>query len=359
MHSQSYIPPRPNPILPFLETPSPAIQFEPLPFFKRVQTLLMPVSYHSDNNSANFYGLFFLTNDVLHYIVKSWNIARQEYKIQIILRLQQVRLDENVTDRLPYNLKVSVNDRRCKLPRRSKKPGITPWRYNIPIDITQLTDLKNRVQNTIKITWSNEPREYMAVLYVAQRLTWNDLVVELKKRPIRASVKTKELIKKTIENYADMDVDTMFATVKDPLTKLRMQLPARGVDCEHLQCFDAIPFLQMNDQKQRWTCPLCEKKIKFENIEVDEFFLNMLQSPDLSEECENVVLLKDGTWSERKNREFSNSSRTNDCGSTTNIEVFTLSDSDDDSDVVNINSNVDNVDTVEIIPKPKRFKYNP
>ena len=133
------------------------------------------------------------------------------------------------------------------------------------------------------------------------------------------------------ENLADMDVDTMLATVKDPLTQLRMQLPARGVDCKHLQCFDAIPFLRMNEQKETWKCTLCGKQIKFENIEIDEFFLIMLQSPDLSEECENVVLFKDGTWSERNNSEFSNNCRTNDCGSTNNREVFTLSDSDDDN----------------------------
>jgi len=120
----------------------------------------------------------------------------------------------------------------------------------------------------------------------------------------------------------------------------------------------------MNEQKQTWACPLCKKKIKFENIEVDEYFLNMLQNPDLREECENVVLLKDGTWSERKNVEFSKNSRTNDCKlteqitSTNNIEVFTLSDSDDDNDADNSNSCIDNVNNDKIIPKPKHFKHN-
>ncbi|XP_026822723.1 E3 SUMO-protein ligase PIAS3-like [Rhopalosiphum maidis] len=350
-HSQSYASPRLNPVQPIVETPYPAItqqEFEDLPFFKTVQTLLMPMYCQTNIDAANFTGLFYLTDNVRHSIVKSWNIARQEYKIQIILRLVQVGLDENVTERLPYNITVSVNDRQCKLPTLNipTKAGITPWRCNVPIDITQQTDLRNCLQNTLKITWSEEPHEYLAGVYVAQKLTWNDLLVELKKRPVRASDKTKELIKKSMENDADMGVDSMFATVKDPLTKLRMKLPARGVDCIHLQCFDAIQFLQMNEQKQTWTCPLCKKKIKFENIEVDEFFLNMLESPNLSEECENVILLKDGTWSERKNREFPSHSRTNDCRPTNNIEVFTLSDSDDDDD--------DN----EYIPKSKRLKFN-
>ena len=69
----------------------------------------------------------------------------------------------------------------------------------------------------------------MAGLDVTHSLTYNDCFVELRKRPVRTSIKTKEFINKTIYNLADMDVvdvDTMFATVKDLKTKLRMQLPA-------------------------------------------------------------------------------------------------------------------------------------
>jgi len=357
IHSQSYIPPRPNLTQPFVETPSPALQFERLPFFKTVKSLFNPVYCQTRIDSANFTGIFHLTENVIQAIVNSWNTAKQEYKIKIILRLLQVGLNENDTQRLPYNITVSVNDHQCMLPPLNipKIKGIASWRCNIPIDITQQTDLRNSVKNTLKITWSQEQHKYIAGVYVAHRLTWNDLLEELKKRPLRASDKTKELIKKSMEGEADMGVESMFATVKDPLTKLRMKLPARGVDCIHLQCFDAIQFLQMNEQKEKWTCPLCKKKIKFENIEIDEFFLNILQSPVLSEECENIVLLKDGSWSNEKNNEFSNNSRTNDRGSTNNIVVLTLSDSDDDNDADNSKSYVDHVDNGNIIPKSKCY----
>ncbi|XP_060859761.1 E3 SUMO-protein ligase PIAS3-like [Metopolophium dirhodum] len=362
IHSQSYIPPRPNPTQPFVEIVSPDIRFEHLPFFRTVQSLFKPVYCQTKTDSVDFTGIFHLTENVRHNIVNSWNTARQEYKIQIILRLLQVGLNENVTERLPYNITVSVNDRQCNLPTLNfpNIMGIAPWHCNIPIDITQQTDLGNSAKNTLKITWTNEPHKFMAGVFVARRLTWNDLLEELKKRPKRSSDKTKELIKKSMESEADMGVESVFATVKDPLTKLRMKLPARGVDCIHLQCFDAIQFLQMNEQKEKWTCPLCKKKMKFENIEIDEYFFNILNSPVLSEECESILLFKDGTWTYGKNNiGFSNNSRTNDCGSTNNIEVFTLSDSDDDNDADNSTSYVANVDNDEIIPKSKCFKYSP
>lgn len=338
LQTPSYNLPYTNNTLPHFNEAPPAssAEFENLPFFKTMQTLLTPTECQTISDAANLSGLFFLTDDVRHLIVKSWNISRQEYKIQIILRLVRRGPKVNFSERLPYNINVSVNDRPCKLPTMNipTKAGITPWRCNVPIDITQQTDLRNCSQHELKITWTEDSQTFNAAVYVAQKLTWTELLMELKKRPLRASDKTKELIKKSMESDADMGVDSMFATVKDPLSKMRMELPARGVNCIHMQCFDAIQFLQMNEQKQTWICPLCKKKVRYEDIEVDEFFLNILHSPNLSEECENVILLADGTWSEKKPKDFTNTPRINDNRSSKHIEVFTLSDSDDDNEVL-------------------------
>jgi hypothetical protein len=309
-------------------------KFENLPFFKTIETLLFPIDCTTVVDSANFTGLFFLTDDVRHTILKSWNNTKQEYKVQIILRLVRRGVIKYVTDRLPYNLNVSVNGFQCKLPTMNipMEADIIPWRCNVPIDITQLTDLRNCSQNTLNITWSEDSQNYTAVVCIAQKLTWSELLVELKKRPLRASDKTKELIKKSMESDADMVVASMFVTIKDPLGKMRMNLPSRGINCIHLQCFDAIQFLQMNEQKQTWTCPLCKKKIRFEDIEVDEFFLNILQNPNLSNDCENIILSADGTWHEKKPGDFSYMSRINDNHSSNHIEAIILSDSDDEDD---------------------------
>ncbi|XP_050546426.1 E3 SUMO-protein ligase PIAS1-like [Daktulosphaira vitifoliae] len=317
--------------------------FENLPFYQMMDTLLSPMHCQNTADKGNFTGLFYLADSVRHSIVKSWNIARQEYKIQIILRLAQIDRNENVTERLPYNINVSVNDRLCKLPTLNipTKAGVTPWRCNVPIDITQQTDLRNCLQNTLRITWSDEPHEYIAGVFVAQRLMWNELLEDLKKKPVRDPEKTKENIKKSMENDQDMGVDSLIATVKDPLSKKKMELPARGVNCIHMQCFDAIQFLQMNEQKQTWSCPLCKKKVNFDDIEVDGFFLDIVQSPKIDDECDNIILQKDGTWIVKQPKEKSSAMESNHSN---NIEVFTLSDSESD---------------LEEEPKSKRSKYSP
>jgi len=40
-----------------------------------------------------------------------------------------------------------------------------------------------------------------------------------------------------MENDRGMTVHYFSTTLKDPLTRQRMKLPARGEQCKHLQCF--------------------------------------------------------------------------------------------------------------------------
>jgi len=272
-----------------------------LPFFKILETILEPLYSELNADSFNFDGCYYLSKSTRNSIIKSWNNNRKEYKLQIILRIEQFG-EKSFNERLPYNIHVSVNGRQCRLPELNISTVGTPWRHNVPTDITEYTNLKTCLQNTLKITWLNEPYIYVTGVFVVEKLTLENLLIELKnKRIIRAAEKTMDLIKKFFEREADFGVNCVFIAIMDPLSNLRMKLPARGVGCLHLQCFDAIEFLRMNEQKQTWLCPICQKPVKFENIEIDEYFLNVVKSSNLSEECKYIILLKDGTWIEKTN----------------------------------------------------------
>jgi len=315
-----------------------------LPFFRTIHSLSNPIHCKGNNISTfNLTALHREIENIPNYIEKSWDSERKEYKIQIILRLEQVGLTSIVNDRLPSNIHVSVNNYDCKLPKLifPETGDPTPWRLNAPIDITKQINFKKKKQNTLKITWSNDPHTYVAGVFLSEKLTSEDLLKEIKKRYLRRSDVTKEFIKNALKNNGDMSVDSFIVTLKDPLTTQRMKVPARGKECKHLQCFDAKKFLQMNEQKQTWECPICKEQVKYENIEIDEFFYRILQSSKLSEESENIILLNDGTWTVSKPIYTS----------LNNKEIIWI-----DSDEDNINENFDNE---EIEPKTKRFKYNP
>ena len=53
------------------------------------------------------------------------------------------------------------------------------------------------------------------------------------------------------------------------LVKMRLGVPCRVLTCVHLQCFDAVFFLQMNEKKPTWTCPVCDKPAPFELLTID------------------------------------------------------------------------------------------
>jgi E3 SUMO-protein ligase PIAS1 len=59
-------------------------------------------------------------------------------------------------------------------------------------------------------------------------------------------------------------------SLKCPLSYMRLNLPCRGVSCNHIQCFDATSYLQLQEQGPQWLCPICNKPAPFEQLAIDE-----------------------------------------------------------------------------------------
>lgn len=74
-----------------------------------------------------------------------------------------------------------------------------------------------------------------------------------------------------------------------------LSLPFSASTCKHLQCFDALLYLQMNECKQSWICPVCDKEALFENLSIDGYFLNVIKSLSINDN--EIQLHKDGSWS--------------------------------------------------------------
>ncbi|KAI5642924.1 MIZ/SP-RING zinc finger domain-containing protein [Phthorimaea operculella] len=64
-----------------------------------------------------------------------------------------------------------------------------------------------------------------------------------------------------------------------------------------MQCFDASLFLQMNERKPTWLCPVCDRPAPYDSLVVDGYFQEVLTSPRLSSDCNEIQLLADGSWS--------------------------------------------------------------
>ena len=93
----------------------------------------------------------------------------------------------------------------------------------------------------------------------------------------------------------------------------------------------------MNEKKPTWTCPVCDSPAKYEDLMVDGYFEEVIKSPLLPDEENEIILNQDGSWNpvpvdeeaERKKREEKEREREQNGGS---AAVVLDLDSDDDDD---------------------------
>ena len=139
---------------------------------------------------------------------------------------------------------------------------------------------------------------YVTAVFIVRRLTSSDLLQRLRNKGVRPAEYTRGLIKDKLTEDADMEIATTSLKVSlvCPLGKMRMQLPCRATTCSHLQCFDASLFLQMNERKPTWVCPVCDKPILYDLLAIDGYFSDILNSSLLPADSMEVQLNVDGTW---------------------------------------------------------------
>ena len=199
---------------------------------------------------------------------------------------------------------MKVNSKLCPLPNPlpTNKPGQEPRRPPRPINITALSKLSSTVSNTINVSWAVEVgTSHTLSVYLVESLTYKDLLDGLRAKGLRQPDYTVALIK---EKLADKDQEIATTSCKVslacPLGMMRMTSPCRASTCDHLQCFDAALYLQMNEKKvfqlekieafpcrinlisyfirkQKFICPVCNKPALVDNLLIDGFFTELIK----------------------------------------------------------------------------------
>jgi len=283
----------------------PDVTLRKLPFFEIEETLLKPSSLQPNGNGRfqeqNF--TFFLTpsqcSDISNSSYRNEQ-GRPEYRKQIQMRFSLLETSCDQEDNFPSSICVKVNNKLCPLPNPipTNKPGAEPKRPPRPINVTALCKLTATSPNQINVSWAVEVgKAHTVSIYLVESLSFLDLFNQLKAKGLRQPDYTKALIK---EKLADKDQEIATTSCKVslacPLGKMRMNAPCRASTCDHLQCFDAQLYLQMNERKPKWICPVCNKPALVENLLIDGFFMELIKSPRLPADEHEIVLHNDGTW---------------------------------------------------------------
>ncbi|KAJ0069829.1 hypothetical protein NL108_015053, partial [Boleophthalmus pectinirostris] len=243
---------------------------------------------------------FALTPQQVQQISSSMDISgtKCDFAVQVQLRFCLSETSCPQEDHFPPNLCVKVNGKPCNLPGYlpPTKNGVEPKRPSRPINITSLVRLSTTVPNTIVVSWTSEiGRSFSMAVYLVRQQSSAVLLQRLRARGIRNPDHSRALIKEklTADPESEIATTSLRVSLLCPLGKMRLTIPCRSVTCSHLQCFDATLYIQMNEKKPTWVCPVCDKKAPYEHLIIDGLFMEILSS---CSDCDEIQFKEDGSW---------------------------------------------------------------
>ncbi|XP_059403868.1 E3 SUMO-protein ligase PIAS2 isoform X6 [Carassius carassius] len=282
----------------------PDVQMKSLPFYDVLDVLIKPSSlgthagqrYHHEK-----YFIFALTPQQVREVCISRDFlpgGRRDYMVQIQLRFCLAETSCPQEDNFPNSLCIKVNGKLFPLPGYAPPPknGVEQKRPGRPLNITSLVRLSSAVPNQIVVTWAPEiGKTYSMSVYLVRQLTSPLLLQRLRMKGIRNPDHSRALIKEKLTADPDSEIATtsLRVSLMCPLGKMRLTVPCRAVTCSHLQCFDAALYLQMNEKKPTWICPVCDKKAAYESLIIDGLFMEILND---CTDVDEIKFQEDGTW---------------------------------------------------------------
>lgn len=218
--------------------------------------------------------------------------------MQVQLRLCLAETSCPQEDNYPSSLCIKVNGKLFPLPGCAPPPknGVEQKRPGRPLNITSLVRLSSAVPNQVSISWASEiGKNYSMSVYLVRQLTSAVLLQKLKMKGIRNPDHSRALIKEKLTADPDSEIATtsLRVSLMCPLGKMRLTFPCRAVTCTHLQCFDAALYLQMNEKKPTWICPVCDKKASYESLILDGLFMEILNH---CSDVDEIQFQEDGSW---------------------------------------------------------------
>ena len=148
------------------------------------------------------------------------------------------------------------------------------------------------------MSFKNLPRSYTLTVQLVHCVSIETLFETISKRE-------RYLNKTDQDNDSDIEIEDLgLMTTRHrvslicPITQSLIVVPGKSTNCSHLTCFDLKAFLQMNERRLQWTCPICKKSAAFESLRIDERLQTVLSTVppncstveiDASTECQYIL----------------------------------------------------------------------
>ncbi|GFX91483.1 hypothetical protein TNCV_2599321 [Trichonephila clavipes] len=272
----------------------PDVKFKELPFYDVLAELLKPTSLITLPNNRFQQQKFAFCLTLLQVL------EFQSNDVQVQLRICLLDSSCEQVDEIPPSICLEVNQVVANLPNPipNNKLNQELKRPKEPINISSLIKKTATEPNEVQISWaSRSGKPYVLGIFLVRRQNSTMLMRRMMGKGVIHRNHTTNMIKKILsqDKYSGITTMILRASLMCPLGKIKMKLPCRAVTCTHLQCFDAMLYLQMEEKKPKWDCPVCGKPLLFKDLVIDGLFINIiLESPA---ECTEVQFHEDGSWS--------------------------------------------------------------
>ncbi|GBG32152.1 E3 SUMO-protein ligase PIAS2 [Hondaea fermentalgiana] len=169
-----------------------------------------------------------------------------------------------------------------------------------PADITKFVSSSSQKAN-LRITHPycelrDEGARFAISVVVSRRLTTPRLLERLTTTPYDHSLK----LVRDVFGDGEIEMGQVAVSLRDNVTFMPIEVPVRGKDCTHVQCFDAGGFLdfQRVAKNAQFRCPVCNKAPLFPaNLRTDPWFTEIIQKVrDSGDSVDKVEYFSDGRW---------------------------------------------------------------
>ena len=282
----------------------PDVRFISLPFYDVVDVLIKPTSLlQKTMNGIQYTDLVYHLTPYQTQLItnsRSYHIKSMiEYAVQVQLRFCLAETSCVQEDLYPTRCKVIVNGKSCPIPGQPppNAQNQEPRKPHRPVNITSFCRLSPMRSNQLQLQWmpSDLGQRYAATVHLVKIVQAEILIQQLSNKPTRSKAYTIGFIKEKLRPDPDSEIamTSLKVSLCCPIGRTRMTMPCRANNCSHLQCFDGSLYIQMNERKPSWVCPVCDQKAYYEDLFKDGLFTSIINE---ATNCDDIVFFEDGSW---------------------------------------------------------------
>ncbi|XP_025203455.1 uncharacterized protein LOC112600446 [Melanaphis sacchari] len=262
------------------------VKFKVIPFRRILNTIVPPMYIHYPpgvqtvgpiNVCCHFGSEFYLSLSDVQKINLSNRVSNDRKKpCQLLIRIgEQQPGTIELLDVVPTSINMWINSK--QLPTDDMKNPL----YVDPIDYLNLNTVN---PNRFTVYCPEYKKPFIIIIYLVEEIGVKEVVEYFKtdKNQLIPVLKTKKLMMESVKDSMNGSNFALYTVnLLCPINNLRMKLPAKSENCNHVECFDLQTFISLNYIKPTWICPICKEPCPLDSLKLDSYLLSLINSQNI------------------------------------------------------------------------------